>query len=517
MEHLFDVAVIGGGINGCGIAADASMRGLSVLLVEKDDLASKTSSSSTKLIHGGLRYLEYFNFRYVKKSLNERQTLLQVAPHIIHPLPLVLPYERSLRPAWVIRAGLFLYDNLSRKNRLPKSKAIHRTRNAPYFLPLVTEIDKGFVFYDCATDDARLTLENALQAKMHGATILTNSELISASVHDGLWHLNIQAADDHTHLFKARSIINATGPWALSVNQRLTISDQYNLSLVKGSHLVVTKLYEGDHAYLLQNVDKRIVFVIPWHGYSMIGTTDQVFSENLDSVSISSNEVTYLFKLISQYFNYPLTQNDIITTWSGVRPLLSVKGKSPQALERDYAYHFTSTPAPEITIYGGKITTYRQLAEDVVDELKAIFPTLEKSTTDTKPLPGAILGDMRFADYQHFAEKKYHWLNKHLLIRLLNTYGTNTEKILNNCANITDLGKHFGCELYQREVDYLLQHEWVTTVEDILWRRTKLGLKFSLSSKEQLHEYLLIHGSTQKNKTNALDEGHFQYSNVINT
>lgn len=499
MEHLFDVAVIGGGINGCGIAADASMRGLSVLLVEKDDLASKTSSSSTKLIHGGLRYLEYFNFRYVKKSLNERQTLLQLVPHLIHPLPLVLPYQRSLRPAWVLRAGLWLYDNLSRKNRLPQSKAIDRTRNASFFLPLVTEIGKGFLFYDCATDDARLTLENALQAKMHGATILTNSELMSASVQDGLWHLNVKTADDQNHEYKARSIINAAGPWALPVNQKLAISNQYNLTLVKGSHIVVNKLYEGNHAYLLQNVDKRIVFVIPWYGYSMIGTTDEVFSENLDSVSISSEEITYLFKLISRYFNYQLTEADIITTWSGVRPLLAVQGQSPQALARDYAYHFTTTPAPGITIYGGKITTYRQLAADVVDELKAIFPTLEKSITDTKPLPGAVFGDMIFEDYQYFAEKKYHWLNQPLLIRLLNTYGTNTEKILNNCANTTDLGKHFGCELYQREVDYLLQHEWATTVEDILWRRTKLGLQFSTFSKEQLQKYLLIHSKKQQN------------------
>ena len=498
MDCLFDVAVIGGGINGCGIAADAAMRGLSVILIEKDDLASHTSSSSTKLIHGGLRYLEHFNFAYVKKSLNERQTLLELVPHLIHPLAFVLPYEESLRPAWLLKSGLFLYDNLSRKNRLPKSRLIKRSKNEHYFSPLRTELNKGFIFYDCSTDDARLTVENALQAKQHGATILTNSELVNTTISDGLWHLNI----NHGKCIKARTVINATGPWALPVNQTLGIANKHHLSLVKGSHLIVPKLYEDNHAYLLQNEDKRVVFVIPWNGFSMIGTTEEVFSNNPDKVSISPDETAYLFKVISRYFNCQLTKANIITTWSGVRPLLSAEGQSPKTLARDYAYNFTTTPAPAISIYGGKLTTYRQLAEDVVNELKAVFPSLPKSVTHEQPLPGAVFGNMTFNDYRSFAERKYAWIDKTLLNRLLNTYGTNTEKILENCAKETDLGQYFGCSLYQCEVDYLLQREWAATSEDILWRRTKLGLEFSVENEEQLKEYL----SKNMSKTTMLEE-----------
>lgn len=486
MDSLFDVAVIGGGINGCGIAADASMRGLSVVLVEKNDLASHTSSSSTKLIHGGLRYLEHFNFAYVKKSLNERQTLLNLAPHLIHPLPFVLPYEKSLRPAWLLKTGLFLYDNLSRKNRLPKSRLINRSKNENYFSPLVKQLNRGFIFYDCATDDARLTLENALQAKQHGATILTNSELINARISDGLWHLTT----NNGQCITARTVINAAGPWALPVNQTLGIVSQHHLSLIKGSHLVVPKLYDGNHAYLLQNDDKRVVFVIPWNGYSMIGTTEDVFSNNPDSVSISPDEITYLFKVISKYFNCQLTEANIITTWSGVRPLLSAEGQSPQNLARDYAYNLTLNPAPAISIYGGKLTTYRQLAEDVVDELKAVFPSLPKSATHEQALPGAVFGNRTFDYYKLFADKKYDWIDKTLLTRLISTYGTNTEKILENCTREADLGQYFGFSLYQCEVDYLLQREWANTCEDILWRRTKLGLEFSEKSEKQLEEYL---------------------------
>lgn len=501
MDHLFDVAVIGGGINGCGIAADASMRDLSVVLIEKDDLASKTSSNSTKLIHGGLRYLEYYNFSYVKKSLNERQTLLGLAPHLIHPVPFVLPYEQSLRPAWILRAGLFIYDNLSRKNRLPKSKLINRTQNEHYFSPLIPELNKGFLFYDCATDDARLTLENALQAKKHGATIATNSELLTATVSDNVWHLNIKNKNGEIRLIKARTIINATGPWALPVNKKLSIPNQYNLSLIKGSHLVVNKLYEGNHAYLLQNDDKRIVFIIPWHGCSMIGTTDEIFTENLDNISISPNEIAYLLKLTSRYFKCHLTQTDILKTWSGVRPLLSVPGQSPQALARDYTFHFTNIPAPAITIYGGKITTYRQLAKEVVDELKVVFPSLTKSVTNERPLPGAFFGATDFKSYKNMAQKKYNWLDESLLTRLLNTYGTNTEIVLRQCSKMDDLGKHFGHELYQQEVDYLLENEWATTCDDILWRRTKLGLEFSETNKIALHEYLSNKTVAEPNKS----------------
>ncbi|MDP1601719.1 MAG: glycerol-3-phosphate dehydrogenase [Legionella sp.] len=508
MNQIFDVAVIGGGINGCGIAADASLRGLSVVLVEKDDLASKTSSSSTKLIHGGLRYLEHYNFSLVKKSLDERQLLLNLAPHLVRPIPFVLPFEQSIRPSWFLRAGLFLYDNLSRINKLPKSKLIKRNKKSLYFPPLAEEFKKGFLFYDCTTDDARLTLTNALQAKKHGATILTETELVSTKVVDGLWHLTTRTWGGEENTLIARSIVNAAGPWVESTNQRLNIPSQYKMSLIKGSHLVVHKLYEGDHAYLLQNDDKRIVFVIPYHGYSMIGTTDVVFSGNLDDVAISSEEIDYLFELVANYFKKQLLRENIINTWSGVRPLIAAKADSPQTLSRDYTYHFTKEPAPAITIYGGKITTYRQLAEEAVNELKAVFPTLPESNTKASPLPGALWGKMNYKNYCHYAHENYYWLDESILKRLLETYGTNTEALLDGCKKISDLGLHFGNGLYQREVDYLLQEEWATTCEDILWRRTKLGLYFTAESSGQLAEYLIknkMRGSTRKNNVNITE------------
>jgi glycerol-3-phosphate dehydrogenase len=491
MNQIFDVAVIGGGINGCGIAADAAMRGLSVVLVEKDDLASKTSSSSTKLIHGGLRYLEHYNFALVKKSLDERQLLLKLAPHLVRPIPFVLPYEQSIRPSWFLRAGLFLYDNLSRINKLPKSKLIKRGKESLYFPPLAEEFKKGFLFYDCTTDDARLTITNALQAREHGATILTETELLDTKVSDGLWHLRVKTKNTEITLI-ARSVVNAAGPWVESTNERLTIPSQYKMSLVKGSHLVVHKLYEGNHAYLLQNDDKRIVFVIPYHGYSMIGTTDVVFSGNLDDIAISTNEINYLFELAANYFKKQLLRENIINTWSGVRPLIAASTDSPQTISRDYTYHFTMKPAPAVTIYGGKITTYRQLAQEAVNELKAVFPSLPESTTHNSPLPGALWGKMNYKNYRHYAEEQYYWLETNILERFLETYGTRTEALLDECKKTSDLGLHFGNGLYQREVDYLLQEEWATTCDDILWRRTKLGLYFTAESSEPLAYYLAM-------------------------
>ena len=490
MDRLFDVAVIGGGINGCGIAADASMRGLSVILLEKDDLASKTSSSSTKLIHGGLRYLEYFNFALVKKSLDERQILLKLAPHLVYSLPFVLPYQQSIRPSWLLRTGLFLYDNLSRKNKLPKSKLIKRSKEALYFSPLTDQFNKGFLYYDGATDDARLTLANALQAKEHGATILTNSELISSSVVDKKWRLAIKTKQNNNFTVMARSIINATGPWIESINQQLAIPTHYKMSLVKGSHLVVPKLYEGNHAYLLQNEDKRVVFVIPYHGYTMIGTTDVNFSDNMDEVAISDQEISYLFKLVARYFKQQLSHKDIINTWSGIRPLLATMGDSPQALSRDYTYHFTNIPGPAVTIYGGKITTYRQLAEEAVNELREVFPSLKKSTTNKTPLPGALFDNMPYEDYRQYARKTYFWVDEEILNRLLTTYGTKIEVLLRGCKNASDMGQHFGYGLFQAEVDYLRNNEWATTCDDILWRRTKLGLYFTASNRALLEMYL---------------------------
>ena len=501
MDPVFDLVIIGGGINGCGCAADAALRGLSVLLVEQDDIASKTSSSSSKLIHGGLRYLEHLDFRLVKKALNERQMLLKLAPHLVHPLPIVLPHEKTMRPAWLLRAGLFLYDHLSRINKLPNSQFIRRKAHSPWFTPLVTQLNKGFLFYDCVTDDARLTITNALQAKEHGATIMTQTALIKAETCNNQWKLTLQTQSSRPFQVTAKTVINASGPWVEPVNQLLHIPLQHTMALVKGSHIVVHKLYEGNHAYLLQHDDHRVVFVVPYHGHTMIGTTDLPLTGKLDDISIENTEIEYLFALIKRFFNKQLQLSDIINTWSGVRPLLSAIGKNPAALSRDYTYHYAAYPAPSVTLYGGKITTYRQLANEAIHSLRAVFPSMPDSSTHNTPLPGAMLDLMPFSEYQRHAREKYYWLDTAILERYLESYGTRTEQLIGQCCSDADLGYYFGDTLYQVEVDYLLKNEWATTCDDILWRRTKLGLRMDAEILISLTNY--IRAATVKERISA--------------
>ena len=503
MDHVFDIAIIGGGINGCGCAADAALRGLSVVLCEQDDLASKTSSNSSKLIHGGLRYLEQYNFTLVRKALNERQKLLHLAPHLVHPLPFVIPYQQNMRPLWMLRIGLFLYDHLSFANKLPRSKLIHREQHPTHFNPLNNELNKGFLFYDCATDDARLTLINAIQAKEHGATIMPHTKLIQAEIIDKQWLLTLQGKTGDSSQIRAKAVINTTGPWVSSITELLGIPLEHAMSLVKGSHIVVPKLYEGEHAYMLQHQDKRIVFAIPYHGYTMIGTTDVSFSGDMDNLRIEPSEIDYLCTLINQCFNKKIHEKDIITTWSGIRPLLSDTNKTPSALSRDYVYHYSSHPAPAVTVYGGKITTYRQLALQAINQLRAVFPDLADSSTNITPLPGATIGAMNFTSYLDYAHKNYKWLEEETLFRLLKTYGTRTEHILIGCDKMTDLGTCFTQTLYQAEIDYLLKEEWATSCEDILWRRTKIGLTINDMEKKNLENYLKTHNFVHDKKQNS--------------
>jgi glycerol-3-phosphate dehydrogenase len=492
MDQVFDVAVIGGGINGCGCAADAALRGLSVALIEEDDIGSKTSSKSTKLIHGGLRYLEYLDFAMVKKSLNERQILLKLAPHLIRPLPLVLPLNHKIRPAWMIRAGLFLYDRLSQKNTLPKSKAIHRSTSSDYFAPLALGIEKGFLFYDCTTDDARLTLANALQAREHGTAVFTRTKLVNTTTNQCLWTLTLDT-QNQTREIKARAIINAAGPWVEAVNNILHIENQYPMTLVKGSHFVVHKLYDGEHAYFFQHEDNRMIFVIPYHGHTMIGTTDVKIKEPLEKeINISSEEIDYLCNVVNQYLKKTTSAKDIVHSWSGMRPLLASTGKSLKELSRDYTFFYTQNPAPAVVLCGGKLTTYRQLASQAVDELKVVFPYLPPSKTMVVPLPGGEFPGMDFIEYTQYARGKYSWLGTNLLERLLQTYGTRLEVLLDGFTYVGELGKHFGQDLYQAEVDYLVREEWVQSAEDILWRRTKLGLIMSEQEQQNLRDYLKL-------------------------
>lgn len=490
MRSIFDIAIIGGGINGCAVAADAALRGLTTVLIEKDDLASKTSSASSKLIHGGLRYLEQYQFSLVKKALTERQRLLKLAPHLIHPIPFVLPHDPKMRSGWLIRAGLFLYDYLSTHNRLPKSKGINSSSHPLYFDPLKSHIKKSFIFYDCITDDARLTISNALQAKKNGAEIYPFTQITHAEVKNNLWHLYIQSKEKQDRCIQARTVINATGPWVESTNQLLNISTALEISLVKGSHFLVPKLFEGDQAYFLQHQDKRIIFVIPYQGCTMIGTTEILLNKPEEKVMISQEEIDYLCHSVSHYFKIPIRKESIITDWSGIRPLLASAGKKTQCLNRDYAFDVTANPAPSISIYGGKITTYRQLAVEVVDALKPFLKSFKKSKTANTFLPGGELNGSSYTEYKDFVHQKYHWLPIDLRNRYLSTYGTLTEKILSNCNDFADLGCHFGHGLYETEVNYLYQEEWASDIESILWRRTKLGLQFSEANKEKLSNYL---------------------------
>lgn len=490
MDHIFDVAIIGGGINGCGCAADASLRGLSVVLFEKDDLASKTSSSSTKLIHGGLRYLENYEFSLVKKALEERQRLLTLAPHIVHPQALILPYQKHMRPAWFLRLGLFFYDHLSRANHLPKCKSIRRTDKNNYFSPLINTIKRGFFFYDASTDDARLTLINALQSHNHGGSIRPRSTVLDTKINQGYWQLTIQPEIGAQYTVFAKSIINATGPWVEAVETMTHTPTQQKMALVKGSHIIVPKMYEGKHAYFLQHQDNRVIFIIPYHGFSMIGTTDVAYNGSLDKVHISDEEIDYLTGLVNSYFKVSISAKDIVYSWSGIRPLLATEGSEARSLSRDYHYHFSEKPAPAITIYGGKITTYRQLAEEIVNQLKPLFPDMLPCATRHTPLPGASINGMNFAEYSHYAKEKYQWLGSDLLSRYLNSYGTCLEIFMSSCTDFNSMGIHFGSSLYQVEVDYLIKYEWASDVDDILKRRTKLILEMGMESQNKLVHYL---------------------------
>jgi len=491
MIEEYDVLVIGGGINGCGIAADAASRNLSVILCEKKDLSNATSSASTKLIHGGLRYLEQFNLQLVRKSLNERQTLQAIAPHLISPLEFVIPLlPNASRSPWFLRLGLFLYDHLSNKNTLPKTKWLTKNSNNLYFSNLQNSINSALSYFDCATDDARLTITNAIQARYFGANIQKHTEFISAQKTDGRWLATLKKSNNQEIKIFTKAIINASGPWVNKIDHLLDVESPYHITLVQGSHIIMPKLYQGNFAYMLQHTDKRIVFVIPYHGYSMIGTTDSHFEGDINNIKITSSEIKYLIEIINNYFKTRFSEKDIIHSWSGVRPLIAEKKKSLKHISRDYKLYLTNGSAPILSIYGGKITTYRQLAQEAVDMLSSVFPNLPPSKTAKTPLPSWYLENTDFVAYCKQAKQKYHWLPDRLLNRYLSSYACLTDLILKNCHTISHLGENFNHGLFAQEVDYLVEHEWATSVEDILWRRTKLGLKFSGVECENLKKYL---------------------------
>lgn len=482
-NHIYDLLVVGGGINGAGIAADAAGRKLSVVLCEQFDLANETSSRSSKMIHGGLRYLEYYEFRLVREALSERDTMLSIAPHIVSPLQIILPHKPNQRPRWLIKLGLFLYDHLGfhfgKKSRIPKSYGLKLHNDSLYATPLKTNLTHGFCYYDCKVDDARLVILNAMAARQHDATILPRTKFLGAKKQNNIWLSTLQ--DQHTKKqwqVKSKALVNAAGPWVDDViHNKLQIDTKNKVELVQGSHIVVPKFYPGDHAYLLQHTDKRVIFVIPYHdNFTMIGTTDVSYNGDPALATINQHEREYLCNVVNQYFEQSISPEDIVNEWSGVRPLQHDDANNPSAVSRDYSLEIKDDNGntPILSVFGGKITTYRELAEHAMRKLKPFFPQMGSAWTATTSLPG---GDINSAnEYSQQLQEQYPFLPASMLQRYAHSYGSLSQTILHSVSCTDDMGQNFGAELYQKEIDYLTQHEWAQTVEDILWRRSKLGL-----------------------------------------
>ena len=493
----YDILIIGGGINGAGVARDAAGRGLSVALCEQSDFAGATSSASTKLIHGGLRYLEYYEFRLVAEALAEREHLLNIAPHISWPLRFVMPHVKGLRPRWMIRLGLWLYDHIGGRISLPHSKSIALDRMANPS-GLRKDITRGFAYSDAWVDDARLVILNLLSAQEHGADIFARTRLVSAVRSNGAWQCELeQVATGARRTVTARAIVNSAGPWVAKMDQLLNPHVQERgehaaVKLVRGSHIVVPRLFAGEHAYILQNDDKRIVFMIPYENdYTLIGTTD-VPQENMDNgARITVEEEAYLLRAVNAYLVKPVQHEDIVWRYAGVRPLFDDQSDNPSAVTRDYTLVVQeSDQLPCLSVYGGKITTYRRLAESVLDKLTPWIKTKRGSWTAGEALPGGEFERVNRAVQLDLLQKKYPQLDQHFLTRLFGRHGLNAYEILREAQTKAELGRDFGGGLVEREVAYLLLNEWARDADDILWRRTKCGLHMSEQQRTAFAEYL---------------------------
>ncbi|KVM66941.1 glycerol-3-phosphate dehydrogenase [Burkholderia ubonensis] len=477
--NRYDLLVVGGGINGAGIARDAAGRGLSVMLCEQDDLASHTSSASTKLIHGGLRYLEYKEFGLVRKALQERETLLRAAPHIMWPLRFVMPHMPNLRPAWLIRIGLFLYDHLAKRELLPGSRGIDMRRHAAG-APLIDSIKRGFVYSDGWVDDARLVVLNALDAKERGAEILTRTRLVSAERVGDEWEARLQLADGSISVVRARAIANAAGPWVGDVlHGALGRGAQHSVRLVKGSHIITRRLFDHDHAYIFQNPDKRIIFAIPYErDFTLIGTTDVEYTNDPAKVAIDGNETQYLCDSINRYFKRKISPADVHWTYSGVRPLLEDENAAnASAVTRDYRLEMDDgAGAPLLSVFGGKITTFRKLAEEAGDLLCRALGRDAAPWTAGAPLPGGDIANAKFDAFAAQFAARHPWLPAELARRYARAYGTRAERVVGNAKSLADLGAAIAPGIHEAELRYLRDVEWATRAQDVLWRRSKLGL-----------------------------------------
>ncbi len=487
-----DLLVVGGGVNGVGIARDAAGRGLSVFLCEKDDLAQHTSSASTKLIHGGLRYLENYDFKLVRHALGEREVLLRAAPHIIWPLRFVLPHHKALRPQWLIRTGLFLYDHIGSRKLLPKSCRID-LRAHPAGALLKPEFDVGFEYSDCWVQDARLVVLNAMDAKALGADIRTRTSCIGMQRHESHWVADLR--DETTgHLFqvKARALVNAAGPWVESVLQQSTDQQsKTHVRLVKGSHIVVPRLFDHDYPYIFQNADGRVLFAIPFErSFTLLGTTDQEVVAMPGQVNITEDEVSYICQAVDEYLNESITPVDVVWSYSGVRPLYDDAAGSASKVTRDYKLKLDTSKAPILSVFGGKITTYRELAQQVVHLLANPLDIQYPDWTADSHLPGGDIANADFNSFHSACRNQYPWLPDDLLYDYARNYGTRITGLLKGCREMQGLGNHFGGPLYEREVNYLMNHEFAKTAEDVLWRRSKKGLFVSREATADLDQWM---------------------------
>jgi len=492
-DEIYDLAVIGGGVNGVGIARDAAGRGAKVILLEQGDLARGTSSASTKLIHGGLRYLEHFEFALVRESLIERERLWSIAPHIIWPLRFVLPHQKGIRPAWMVRIGLFLYDHIGGRKKLPATRTLD-LRREPAGAPLKPEFIKAFEYSDCWVDDARLVVLNAMDAAEHNAEIRTRAEVTRLERRNGLWHIDVAGQP----AVIAKAVANAAGPAVLDLLTRTTgrqRNPDERIRLVRGSHIIVPKMFETAQAYFCQNPDGRIFFAIPYEDdFTLIGTTDADHKGSLDNITATEQEIEYICESAAAYFKAKITPADVIYSYAGVRPLVDDGTGKPETASRGYHFDIETDnegTAPMLSIFGGKITTYRHLAESAIGKLSAYLPMLAgPSWTLESPLPG---GDFPMEGASKLAEEfatEYPFLNTPVIRRLVRSYGTRAKIWLGKSQSIADLGQDFDHGLFAAEVDYLVAQEWATTAEDILWRRTKLGLRFTQDQVEALEIYL---------------------------
>jgi glycerol-3-phosphate dehydrogenase len=490
-EDSCDVLVVGGGINGAGIARDAAGRGLRTVLCEQHDLASHTSSASTKLVHGGLRYLEYYDFGLVRKSLQEREVVLASAPHLAWPLRFVLPHDSHLRPAWMIRAGLFLYDHLARRERLPGSRTVD-LRAHPAGRSLGSRYRTGFEYSDGWVDDARLVVSNAVDANERGADVLTRTMCAELQRDGDAWLATLHTAAGGERQLHARLVVNAAGPWVAEfLDGHTPVRAKYHPRMIRGSHIVVRKLFDHDYGYIFQAPDGRIVFALPYEGdFTLIGTTESEHTGDLAHPAIATAEETYLLQLASRHFQRDLGMEDIVWRFAGLRPLLAASRDDPKSVTRDYVLDFDRVGPPLLSIYGGKLTTYRKLSETVVDMIAPVLGSTSGAWTAGTPLPG---GDLRDGDFDGFVARmrdRYTWLDARLLQRYARAYGTRMSRLLDGCTGTTDLGAAVVPGLHVREIEYLRATEFARTAEDILFRRSKLGLHLGAGSVQLLDDWL---------------------------